>query len=154
MIRSFLIELIIALNTYPAYGEFSDNSKLPPLSNNIAITIPNGTAIVVKFPITIKLNCKKKRPTQITALLDAPIIIEGKELAPRGSFVVVEMQANKNGISIRATGIVINQKVQLIESSSIWVEAESIIDKNSSSELKQVTYANIARNAVFYCRSN
>jgi hypothetical protein len=112
-------------------------SGAPPFSEANAVDLPKGTPIYVRLRQSIS-SSTAEAGQHFSALLDEPLMVNGRLVAPRGSalsgFVVAARRSGRppdaGYLRLTLSSLTINGKDIPIETSSVFVEGGSYKNRN------------------------
>jgi hypothetical protein len=114
------------------FDRVSDNSGISPTAGFNGDRIPAGTEVTIRLPMA--LSSKDSRPGDLfQAVLDEPLLVAGKTVAPQGTPVTGSVVAARASASLNDPGylrltlafLVVNGKSVPLQTSSIFARGGS-----------------------------
>lgn len=97
------------------------------------ITIPQDTAIIVKFPASVTIDVGQDQAYPLTVpLTNAIADDQGKIIVPQNAPVTINLKPTDGGVKIVAKSLVINGRIVDIKASSQTIPGTTIIYKRAN----------------------
>jgi len=113
---------------------FADHGKAAAAKAAPPITVPAGTPITVRLQNSVS-SASSNSGDRFDAVLDAPLIVAGKTIAPAGANVVGKVVAAKPSGHLQSPGMIQLSLASLqIDGKDVPVSSSSVIARGSSHE--------------------
>jgi hypothetical protein len=125
--------LTAALSNYHPVFALSEGLEAPVTEH----LIPASSAVVVEFQNSINVDAQQN-PYPMTGELLQPLIDEqGQAVVPAGTPVMVQLQPDGNGITIKGQAIVFGGRVIPIQADSALIPSVGMTDENQVAQDQQ-----------------